>query len=228
MRIAIAIGIFCLSITACNSKQDTPPGTSANSNPGTASSPAMASNPTTSSAPAAAAKSKIDPCSLLTSDEIKAVQGQAYANVQRSDRADGDFIVAQCYYALPTTMNSVVLNVTTAKEGAGATNPRTFWENSFGKDEGNEKSGKAEKDKARAEKNKSPERGEEAEEEAAKPEKVAGLGDEAFWTASRVGGALYVLKKDQFFRISVGGAGDQDTKLKKSKTLAQDVLKRLQ
>ena len=63
--------------------------------------------------------------------------------------------------------------------------------------------------------------------EGAAPEKVNGLGDEAFWIASRVGGALYVLKKDVFFRISVGGAGDEKAKLKKSKTLAQQVLKRV-
>ena len=67
----------------------------------------------------------------------------------------------------------------------------------------------------------------EEEEEGAAPEKVKDLGDEAFWMASRVGGALYVLKKDVFFRISVGGAGDERTKLKKSKTLAQQVLKRI-
>ena len=54
-----------------------------------------------------------------------------------------------------------------------------------------------------------------------------GLGDEAFWIGSRVGGALYVLKKDLFFRISVGGAGDEKAKLNKSRTLAQNVLKRL-
>jgi len=35
------------------------------------------------------------------------------------------------------------------------------------------------------------------------------------------------LKKDLFFRISVGGAGDEKAKLNKSKTLAQNVLKRL-
>jgi hypothetical protein len=36
-----------------------------------------------------------------------------------------------------------------------------------------------------------------------------------------------VLRKDLFFRISVGGAGDPNTKLTKSKTLARKVLQRL-
>jgi len=144
---------------------------------------------------------------------------------QRSDRQDGGFIVSQCYYALPTTSNSVVLNVTLAGESGGAVSPRKFWEDTFGKAE---REGKDKASSEREREKKAKERGAEGEEEeAAPPEKIAGLGDEAFWIASRVGGALYVLKKDLFFRISVGGAGDEKSKLKKSKTLAQRALKRI-
>lgn len=78
-----------------------------------------------------------------------------------------------------------------------------------------------EKEKAR-EKNR-----EEEEEEAAPPQKIAGVGDEAFWTGSRVGGALYVLKGSTYLRVSVGGAGDQQSKINKSKALARLALKRL-
>ena len=42
-----------------------------------------------------------------------------------------------------------------------------------------------------------------------------------------MGGALYVLKKDQFLRLSVGGSADARTKLNKSKMLAQQILKKL-
>jgi hypothetical protein len=45
--------------------------------------------------------------------------------------------------------------------------------------------------------------------------------------SNRVGGELYVLKGDSFFRISVGGAGDKAAKIDKSKKLAQMVLKHL-
>jgi hypothetical protein len=169
-------------------------------------------------------KAKVDVCALLTSDDLKSVQGEAMTEAQRSDRRDGDFIVAQCYYALPTTSNSVVLNVTTANEGQSAGSPKQFWEGTFGRDEA--KGGGREKERER-EKAKKDKPGGEEEEEGAAPEKINGLGDEAFWIASRVGGALYVLKKDVFFRISVGGAGDEKTKLKKSKTLALQVLKRI-
>ena len=59
------------------------------------------------------------------------------------------------------------------------------------------------------------------------PEKIDGVGDEAFWLGNRFGGVLYVLKGNSFFRISVGGAGDKAAKIDKSKKLAQMVLKRI-
>jgi hypothetical protein len=210
-----------LVTTGCKSNDGAAP---ANVPSASASSPAAMTSPaaTSSSSPATSAvKAKVDVCALLTSDDLKSVQGEAVKEAQRSDRRDGDFIVAQCYYALPTTSNSVVLNVTTANEGQSAGNPKQFWEDTFGRAEAK---GGREKDREKAKKDKP---GGEEEEEGAAPEKVKGLGDEAFWIASRVGGALYVLKKDVFFRISVGGAGDEKAKLKKSKTLAQQVLKRI-
>ena len=232
MNLRLIVIVFCLLFLAsCNSKEtgsttNTPANSTANSATNSSASPA-ANNP-------AAVKSKIDPCSLLTSDELKAVQGEAFANAMRSDRQDGDFIVGQCYYSLPTSANSVVVNVTTARDAPGARNPRDFWEGTFGKDAGEGKEAERDKQeradrekKERGEKAKGERREEEEGEAAAKPEKVSGLGDEAFWIGSRVGGALYVLKNDLYFRISVGGAGDERTKLNKSRTLAQNVLKRL-
>jgi len=226
------IGFSLLVIlTGCKSSNSSPP-----TQPGApVSATPNAANPGAppSTAPAAATvKSKVDVCQLLTSDDLKAVQGETPNEAKRSDRQEGGFIVAQCYYALPTSSNSVVLNVTTAAETGGVASPRQFWEDTFGKEEreGKDKAGserEREREK-RAEKAKTKERGVEGEEEeGAPPERVQGLGDESFWIASRVGGALYVLKKDFFFRISVGGAGDEKSKLKKSRTLAQQVLKRI-
>ncbi len=69
----------------------------------------------------------------------------------------------------------------------------------------------------------------EEEEEGKKspPQRVADLGDEAFWTGTQISTALYVLKGDSYIRISVGGAGDQALKLEKSRKLAEFALKRL-
>ena len=182
-------------------------------------------------------KSKVDVCNLLTSEDVKAVQGEAYKDAQRSDRLDNEFIVAQCYYALPTTTNSVVVNVTTAKDETGAPSPKGFWEKTFGGDEEKEREGKAErgregeKREREREKEKAQQPREREEEgdakEASPPVRVKDLGDEAFWVGSPVGGALYVLKNDLYCRISIGGAGDQKAKLNKSKMLAQKILNKI-
>lgn len=223
LRAYVTIIGLLLITTGCQSTDNNPaakPGNAPASNPATMTSPGA---PSPAAPPTSTVKAKIDVCALLTNDDLKNVQGETPKEAQRSDRRDGAFIVAQCYYALPTTSNSVVLNVTAATEGQGANNPRKFWEDTFGAEDA-----RGEKDKEReAAKKKAKPPGGEEEEEGARPEKVNGLGEEAFWMASRVGGALYVLKKDVFFRISVGGAGDEKAKLKKSKTLAQQVLKRI-
>jgi hypothetical protein len=230
MPIRVYAIIFCLSVimTGCKSS-DAPAPASGAGGPGAASPATMASPGTAPATPnTPTVKARIDTCNLLTSDDLKEVQGEAVKEAQRSDRQDGGFIVSQCYYALPTTSNSVVLNVTLAGESGGTVSPRKFWEDTFGKEEreGKDKSrGEREREREKKAKERGGER--EEEEEGALPEKITGLGDEAFWIASRVGGALYVLKKDLFFRISVGGAGDEKSKLKKSKTLAQRALKRI-
>ena len=59
------------------------------------------------------------------------------------------------------------------------------------------------------------------------PKKIASLGDEAYWASNRFGGTLYVLKGDAFISIGIGGTDDEETKLKKSKALAQKALQRL-
>ncbi len=205
------ITIALLMISGCTSKDTSSPGSNTTST--------TTASPSTAAPSIQPVKSKVDACGLLTSDDLKSVQGEAYKEAQRSDRQDGDFIIAQCYYALPTSANSVVLNVTTAREGV-STNPRKFWESTFAHSSESPRERDKEKEKA-----KSGEKRE--EEEAPKPEKIAGLGEDAYWLASHVGGALYVLKGDEFFRISVGGAGDAKSKLTKSKTLAEKVLKKL-
>lgn len=231
MKFLYIVALLFLPLTAaCKSNESSAP---ANGAPATAA-PATAASPASPGAPAnaPAVMAKLDVCNLLTSDELKSVQGEAFKVAQRSDRQDGNFIVAQCYYQMPTMANSVVLNVTTAREGAGAPNPRDFWEQTFREADEADRKGKSERErereKERAQKEKAKDRREgEEEEEGAPPERVKGLGDEAFWTPSRIGGALYVLKKDQYFRISIGGAGDVNSKLNKSKTLAQKVLQKL-
>jgi hypothetical protein len=218
MRSTLALSFLCtVFVTGCR----TPHESAANITPAASPSPSTA----------ATVKSKVDVCNLLTSDDLKAVQGEAFKEAQRSDRIDGNFVVAQCYYAMPNTVNSVVVNVTSAKDEAGARSPKEYWEQTFGRDEEKGREGEREKEKtgarARDKDNaKGRERGEEGEERESPPQRVNALGDEAFWVGSAVGGALYVLKNDLFFRVSIGG-GDQKSKLNKSRELAETILKNL-
>ncbi len=227
MRTTATILLICFLIltNACT----TPAPNQATPQPSgeTAASPATnAPNPNATPTPnpgASVAKGKLDVCSLLTSDEIKAVQGEPLKDTKPSSRTTGALIVTQCYYELPTPSNSISLTLTESNSGGHSV--KEFWESTFGKDE---RKSESERKKDRdAEKKKTESRRAGEEEESAQMEPVRGLGDEAFWTASRIGGALYVLKRDSFLRISVGGKGDAEAKLKKSKTLAQNALRRM-
>jgi len=222
MKSYLIILLFVMVAGGCKSTENSAP---ANPNSGTTPAPAAAGNPPASSTNSAPpVKSEIDACNLLSSDDLRSIQGEGYREAQRSDREDEGLVISQCYYQMPTMANSVVLSVTTPKRGGGSRIPGVFWEETFHKDAEKDRDRKRDRDRK---KEKASERGEE-EEEGAPPERIKGLGQEAFWSASRVGGALYVKRDDIIlFRISVGGADNASTKLNKSKRLAQQILKKL-
>jgi hypothetical protein len=159
-------------------------------------------NPPQSSAPPAASVG--DACTLLTKEEIQAVQGEPFKDTKPSQKVAAGLTVSQCYFEVPTAANSVVLTVT--RKADGGREPSQSWQDIFHSERRSEKK---------------------EEGEVKEPQKIDGLGDEAFWTGTRIGGALFVLKGNCYIRISVGGAGDQAQKIEKSKALAESVLKRL-
>ena len=185
---------------------------SKNKNPEVAASPTPAQTITSSSSPTAPDQFA---CGLLTQEEIQSVQGEPFKSTKASQGPGPGLRVSQCYFELPTPVNSIVLTVTRKADGANVRDPRESWHELFYGEHKSEREKEREKDKAK-----------EGEEKGG-PQKVDGLGEEAFWSGSRVGGALYVLKGESYLRISVGGAGDQAQKLEKCKTLAGFVLKRL-
>ncbi len=99
-----------------------------------------------------------------------------------------------------------------------ATSPRDFWKERFGRYSADEK----ERDK-----NKEQSERKEEKEDSVPPKKIDGIGEEAFWASNRFGGVLYILKGDAFISISLGGSDNEETKIKKSKALAQKALQRL-
>jgi hypothetical protein len=196
---------------------------SANAPQAVATSPSVSSSsPVANNSPAAQiipSKAKIDACALLTSKEIETVQGEALKETKLSGQSTGGFSMSQCFFTLPTFTNSISLLVAQKGDGSSARDPREFFRERFHEKREDEKEREREREKKKA--------GEEEEEEGTPPQKVTGIGDEAYWTGSRVGGALYVLKGHSYVRISIGGPADQATKIKKTKALAAKAVARL-
>jgi hypothetical protein len=219
MRLKLTIFLICtLAVVGCRSSETGQKPTNTESSITQQTSPTPTTSPaaqtpqqTTTTADSTGVKPKLDACAMLTSKDIQPIQGEAVKEIKLSGTSTGGFNVSQCFFTLPTFTNSISLAVTQRGDGPGARDPREFWRDTFHK----EKERERERDR------------EEEEEESTPPRKITGIGDEAFWTASRAAGALYVLKGHSYVRVSVGGAGDQESKLKKSKALARKVIERL-
>ena len=175
-----------------------------------AASPSNATPLPESRSAASPQKEQIDACTLLSGQDIQAVQGEAVKEAKLTTRSDDKFITSQCFYSLTTFSNSVSLAVTERKEGPDSQDPKEYWRELFDSD----------RTKARGE-------SDEREEKEGAPLRVEGIGDEAFWSGSRVGGALYVLKSNRYIRVSIGGTDDQQTKIRKLKALAKKAIARL-
>ena len=166
---------------------------------------------------AAQTKAKIDACGLLTSAEIESIQNEGVKETRHSGSSQGGFTVSQCFFTLPTFTKSVSLQLTQRADGSGGRDPQEFWRETFHRESESEKEREKKKEA----------RQEEEEGESARPLKVTGIGDDAFWVASRVGGALYVLKGARYIRVAIGGGGSREDQIRKSKNLAQKVVDRL-
>ena len=164
-------------------------------------------------------QAQIDVCGLLTKAEIEAIEGSPIKETKSSALSNAAFRVSQCFYTATEFSKSVSLAVMQRDPGRPTTtSPRDFWKERFGRYSGQEK----ERDQDQAETESKGEK-----EESVPPKRIDGIGDEAFWASNRFGGVLYVLKGDAFISISLGGTDDEETKLKKSKALAQKALQRL-
>lgn len=173
----------------------------------TPSAPNAQVDPSPSSPALSSAKAPVDACSLLTSDEIKAIQGEEVESTQATASSEGELSSSQCFFALPTFINSISLQITQKGSKPGAPDAKQAWKKMF-----------------------PPEKLQEREtaggQKKMPPRKIPDLGEEALWTGGPAGG-LYVLQGPYYIRISVGGADDEETKIRKSTALAQLILKRL-
>lgn len=159
-----------------------------------------------------AAETARDACGLLTRAEVQAIQGGKLRQAKPSRQNDGALSVSQCFYDIEPFVKSVSLAMTRSEgANADASTVKARWDRLF-------------HSAARAEAEK------ESREEAEKGgdlRPVPGIGQEAFWEPSRVGGALYVFQKGAFIRISVGGSEADAARLERTKKLARLIVKRI-
>src|SRR5437016_14164223 len=119
---------------------------------------------------------KIDPCGLISAEEVQAIQGSPIKDVKPSEQSDGSFRVAQCFYNAETFNKSVSLAVTQSDPASDkARNPQDFWKETFGRYEGEVKEEKDDEEKRESLR--------EQEQEKGQPQKkLEGIGDDAYWT----------------------------------------------
>ncbi len=147
-----------------------------------------------------------DACKLLTNEEIASIQGEAPARTQLVGQADGQLSVSQCNFMLPAGPKSLAVRVVERGNGPKARDPKEVWQETFHQ---NQPSDPANARYAR------------------KPQKVDGVGDEAFWLGNAKSGGLHVLKGNRYIRVSVGGVDDLQAKIAKCSKLSEFVLPRL-
>ncbi|HET9836886.1 MAG TPA: hypothetical protein VFR84_01545 [Candidatus Angelobacter sp.] len=158
---------------------------------------------------------KFDVCKLLTSDEIRSVQGDGVEESKPSVQSSGGLKMSQCLFRT----NAPVHSVSIAVAAPGTERPRDFWRKQFHSSAEKEERGRnAKGNKALPEQ----------EETESRPRAIQGVGDEAYWVGGPVTGALYVLRGDTFIRLSVGGVREEAARIEKSVALAKLVLKKLQ
>jgi hypothetical protein len=158
-----------------------------------------------------------DVCRLITSEEIGAIQGSPIKEPKGSTRSENGFRVSQCFYTATEFSKSVNLAVIQKDpDNSAKQSPKDFWKEKFGRFSGDEEA-----------RNNNKQESEREEEKLIPPKQIDDIGDEAYWVSNRFGGVLYVLKGNAFISIGLGGTDDEDTKLKKSKVLAQKALQRL-
>src|ERR1043165_2252225 len=222
LRLLYTLAILLASLVAGCKQQSFQTQTLPLAAPSNSSSPAVtninAASPSNANA-ASSNKGTVDACKLLTADEIQNIQRDTLKDTKPTARTGGPFVISQCFYASSEFVNSVSLTVTQQKSDTGTESIREVWKRRFWTTSSDNRDRERERnDKLNAS---------EEEDGGAPPERVTGVGEEAYSVGNAKFGALYVLKGNKILRISVGGSHSQPERIQKMKALAQYAVNRL-
>jgi hypothetical protein len=134
-----------------------------------------------------------DACTLLTAADISSVQGEE--PVEHTSTQQND--MHQCFFRLAEFSKSISISAGTVG--------RAQWNRMFAERAGSEE----EEEREREGRSKDVRR------------KVRGLGDEAYWLPTPVGGTLYVRQGENLLRIALGGSGSDADRLARAVALAR-------
>lgn len=155
-----------------------------------------------------------DACSLLGNEDLERVLGSKITERKPATQDARGLLLSQCYIDTGTSRSVSIAVAGDTKAGSRTISPRQFWREQFHPREAQASEGKAEGREAKEE-----------QETEARP--IRGVGDEAFWSSTRVAGALYVLTGNTFIRVSVGGIRQESERIEKSRQLALSAIARL-
>jgi len=207
---------------------------------------ANAQRPTPTPAPTPAAAAPALPrsatCVLISDEEMKEAQGESPADAQGSEHSAEGLSMSQCFYRLPTFDKSVNLEVVSALDGAPGGALKEYWRKRFHPNaiearellrQRAEEARLAREEELKREREagqvrEGGRRKKNREEEHWRPERVNGVGDEAYWSGNQKMWTLAVLRRDRVVRVTLtGGPDNRDENLKKATALARSALKRL-
>jgi hypothetical protein len=162
-----------------------------------------------------------DACALVADADVRAVLGAAVTERRPAAEQARGLLLSQCYLGTGTPRSVCIAIAGSTQSGGKTVTPRAFWRAQFhGRDDDAAERSDVAREPARNGAHDEPER-----ETKAKP--IRGVGDEAFWSGTRVAGALYALRGDTFIRVSVGGIRDEPERIETSRRLAMAALGRL-
>jgi hypothetical protein len=156
-------------------------------------------------------------CDTLTKESVSSVQGEQVIDATASQTSSGGLSISQCFYKLPTYSRSVNLEITTGPPNG----IDEFWKKRFHEYRMSEEE-EEELEREKEQGNKASPGAE--EKKSSGPQPVSGLGDEAFWVASQINGALFVRKSNAIYRVTLGGPDGSSAKLERATALAKSFL----